>query len=322
VEKEDDMRVTRWVLAAAIISVAAPAAAQNRRGPEETERFSRKVKLGDDGRFSLANIAGDVVITGGGGGEATIEAVKRTRGPRSQLATVEIEVQERAGRLEVRTRHTARNDRVSVDFNVTLPRSVSVDLTSVSGSVKIDDVRGAVRAQSVSGNVTTSRSPRVESAKSVSGNVEIAGSESEADLSVSSVSGSVVARRVKVRRLELGTVSGRVEATEITCDRLEMKSVSGDLDFSGPLARNGSYTLNSHSGGVRLVLSGSTGFELNANTFSGSIRSDVPVTLEPASARGRRRGTGSGRATRAVFGDGSADLNVTTFSGDINIQKR
>jgi DUF4097 and DUF4098 domain-containing protein YvlB len=72
---------------------------------------------------------------------------------------------------------------------------------------------------------------------------------------------------------------------------------------------------------VRLQLSGSTGFSLNASSFSGSIRSDFPVTLQPAAARtGGRRGPG--QATRAVFGDGSAELNVTTFSGDITIQKR
>jgi DUF4097 and DUF4098 domain-containing protein YvlB len=310
------------MIAAAIALSAVPAAAQDRRGPEETERFSRKVRLGNDGRFILANIAGDVVITGGGGDEATIDAVKRTRGPRTELAGVEIEVEERAGRVEVHTRHTERRDRVSVDFTVTVPRAVSVEVTSVSGSVKVDDVRGAVRAQSVSGNVTTSRTPRIESAKSVSGNVDITGSDSQGDLSISSVSGSVRTRDIKARRLELGTVSGRLDAIDIACDRLEMKSVSGALEFAGALARNGTYTLNSHSGSVRLTLAGSTGFELTANTFSGGIRSDLPVTLQPASADSRRRGPRLGRATRAVFGDGSAQLNVTTFSGDITIQRR
>ena len=39
-----------------------------------------KVKIGRDGRFSLANIAGDIIVTGGSGDEVSIEAVKRTRG--------------------------------------------------------------------------------------------------------------------------------------------------------------------------------------------------------------------------------------------------
>src|SRR4051812_48546282 len=54
------------------------------RGAEQTERFSRKVKVGRDGRVSIANIAGDIIVTGGSGDEVSIEAVKRTRGDRSE----------------------------------------------------------------------------------------------------------------------------------------------------------------------------------------------------------------------------------------------
>jgi len=70
-----------------------------------------------------------------------------------------------------------------------------------------------------------------------------------------------------------------------------------------------------------VILVGDTGFELNADTFSGSIHSDIPLTLG-ASARDDRRRFGPGRRTRATFGDGSAALTVRTFSGDINISKR
>ena len=96
------------------------------RGPEQTERFSRKVRVGRDGRVSIANISGDIVVTGGSGDEVSIEAVKRTRGDRSELARVEIIVDERAGRVDVRAEHD-RSDRIaggaairaSVDYTVT-----------------------------------------------------------------------------------------------------------------------------------------------------------------------------------------------------------
>jgi hypothetical protein len=64
------------------------------------------------------------------------------------------------------------------------------------------------------------------------------------------------------------------------------------------------------------------GFELNANSFSGSIRSDFPVTLGPTSSRTDRGRRGPEHATHAVFGDGSATLNLRTFSGDIVLTKR
>src|SRR2546430_13412166 len=66
------------------------------RGPEQTEQFSRKVKIGRDGRVSVSNIAGDITVTGGGGDEVSIEATKRTRGDRSELASLQIIVEDRA----------------------------------------------------------------------------------------------------------------------------------------------------------------------------------------------------------------------------------
>ena len=55
------------------------------------------------------------------------------------------------------------------------------------------------------------------------------------------------------------------------------------------IARGGRYEFNSHSGNVRIMLAGNVpGFELDASTFSGSIRSDFPVTLRSTAHHGRR----------------------------------
>jgi hypothetical protein len=64
---------------------------------------------------------------------------------------------------------------------------------------------------------------------------------------------------------------------------------------------------------------------LNANSFSGSIRSDLPMTLGGGSTdrdRRGRRGMMGNRSMRATYGDGSATLTVRTFSGDVIINKR
>src|SRR3954466_6885174 len=72
----------------------APAYQQGRTaGQEQTERVSRRVKIGRDGRVTIANISGDIVVTAGGGDEVSIEAVKRTRGERSELSGVEIVIE-------------------------------------------------------------------------------------------------------------------------------------------------------------------------------------------------------------------------------------
>lgn len=291
------------------------------RGPEQTERFTRKAKLGRDGRFTIENIAGNITVTGGSGDEVSIDAVKRTRGDAAQLGTVHIIIDDRAGRVDVRTDHTARNDRVSVDYTVTVPSSAAVDVKSVSGNVKVTHVQGAVRAETISGTATTASTAKVD-AKSVSGDVEVDDTSANADVTATSISGNIRTRGLKARSLDVGTVSGDMVLSDLACEQLRAKSVSGSVEFSGALARNGRYEINVHSGNVRLTLSGSTGFEITANTFSGSIRSDLPLTIGPTTARNDRGRRGPGRSIRGTFGDGSAALTIRTFSGDVIIAKR
>jgi DUF4097 and DUF4098 domain-containing protein YvlB len=296
-------------------------------GPEQTDRVSRRIKMGRDGRVSVQNIAGSITVTGGSGDEVSIEAMKRTRGDSSQLASVHVDVDERSGRVDVRTTHTARNDRVSVDYTITVPSSAGVELRSISGTIKVANVQGAVRADTVSGNITMSGTPRLESAKSVSGDVSLTGVASDGDLSAASVSGTVTAKDVKARGLDVGSVSGDVMVTDVACDRVGIKSVSGNVEYSGAIAKGGRYDINSHSGNVRLTLANPSGFELNATSFSGSIRSDLPLTIG-GDADSRNRGTGrrydglNRHTIHAVYGDGSATLTLRTFSGSIVIAKR
>jgi DUF4097 and DUF4098 domain-containing protein YvlB len=174
----------------------------------------------------------------------------------------------------------------------------------------------------VSGNITTSNSSKLAKVKSVSGDVSITEGGSADVLSLGTVSGNLSASRVKARTLEAQTISGDLTLADTECDRLQAKSVSGDMRFGGPLAKGGRYEFNTHSGDVRLSLAGSTGFELTANSFSGELRSDVPLSGRQGDAvptgddddghHGMRQ-----TELRGTYGDGSALVVVQTFSGDL-----
>src|SRR5262249_19373876 len=154
------------------------------------------------------------VVTTGGTDEVSIDAVKRTRGSQSELARVRIIVDERAGRVDVRTEYEqsyrdrdGRSNHVSVDYTITAPAGGSVARKSASGNVKVTGSRGAVRAETISGDVTATDTPKLELAKSVSGNVTLSGVSTDGDLSAVSISGNVVARSVKVHALDLSSIS-------------------------------------------------------------------------------------------------------------------
>src|SRR4051812_34299630 len=104
------------------------------RGPEQTDRFTAKYRVGRDGRVSIANISGDIVVTGGGGEEVSVDAVKRGRGDRSQLDQVRIEADNAPGRVDIKTVYPMRSSSsVSVDFTVVVPAGASVEVHSISG---------------------------------------------------------------------------------------------------------------------------------------------------------------------------------------------
>jgi DUF4097 and DUF4098 domain-containing protein YvlB len=299
---------------------------------EQVDRQTKTVKIGTGGELTLSNIAGDIVVTRASGSEATIEIVKTARArtvedARELLGLVTVSVTERTGRAEVKAvyprddemrRNNRRNVNVSVAYTVSTPAGTRLTIGSVSGSIKVSDIKGDLSANSISGAVRIANGGRIAAAKSISGEVEIVDTETDGALDVQSISGSVVLRKVTAQHVDVGSISGSVVLQDVQCDRIEAHTISGDVEFGGPLAKGGRYELTSHSGDVRITVSGASGFELEANSFSGSVRPDLALTLQ--GERGRDR---SGRrALRGVYGDGSAVLNVTTFSGNVVIAKR
>ena len=298
---------------------------------EQTDRQTKTLKLGPDGELSVANISGDIVVTRAGGGDATVEIVKTAKARTSEdarelLGLVQVAVTERNGRAEVKTvyprddemrRNNRRNMNVSVAYTIAAPAGTRLTINSISGSIRVTDIKGDLTLNTISGGVRIANGGRIATAKSVSGDVEITDTQIDGALEAQSISGSVVLRKVSARRVDLGSVSGSVVIQDVQSERVEAHSVSGNVEFGGALARHGRYELNSHSGNVRVSVAGGTGFELQADSFSGSLRSDLQLTMQ-----GTDRGEGRRRALRGVYGDGSAVLEVTTFSGSIVISKR
>ena len=346
-------KAVRWFLtAAAIGAVAAPAWAQvyperlvghSQRARESyrqrdrggdnraqaVDKFSRTVRIGSDGTLEVSNIAGTITVSRGSGNEAKIDVVRTARGrddadAKEQLSLTRVDINEGNGRAEVRERYpergssNRRNWSVTTEFTIAAPGGTHLILKSVSGDLKVTGITGDVSAETVSGNVQVSSGGRITTAKSISGNVDVSDTKFDGSLEATSVSGDVRLQHVSARRISIGSVSGNVRLDDVQSDRVDAHTTSGNATFSGTLASNGRYELKSFSGEVRLELSGNTGFELEASSFSGDVHSDFPITTHGSSdeRRGRRR------SLSGTYGDGSAVLNVSTFSGSVVISKR
>jgi DUF4097 and DUF4098 domain-containing protein YvlB len=307
---------------------------EQREGPEQIDKVTQTYKVGENAALDLSHLSGDIRVTGTNGSEIKVEATKRVRHrdpeeARRLLQALRVDINNFNGRVEVRTIYPRRgsfgnNISASVDYVIGVPAGASVALKSISGDISVTNVKGEVRAETVSGDVNISATPNVSIAKTISGNVTARDIGTQTTLVLSTISGTVLGTGLRVRALEAGSVSGDVRLIGSEVERLEAKSVSGNIEFDAPLTKGGRYEFTSHSGNVRITLSGNTGFELDADTFSGSVRSDVPVTLRAVGRNDQapRDRRGSNRAIRGSYGDASAFLAVRSHSGSVVISKK
>jgi hypothetical protein len=291
---------------------------------EQVDKQTSKIALGPNGSLDLRNISGDIIVTAGNSREVVMDITRRSRArtdadAKLGLEQVKVEIDHRGDRATVETRYPDQQGRqrtpysVSVDYQVTVPPGTRLNVTSISGDVTATGLKGDLSVDVVSGDIEITSS-RVVNVKSLSGDTTLTDVETDGSLNVNTLSGDLTFQRVKVRRLAVTVISGDVVATDITAEGVELTSTSGSVQYSGPIARNGRYQLQAHSGDIRIAIGGNVGFDLRAETFSGQIRADSGIDLKsPTSSR---------RSLRGTVGDGSAVIVATTFSGNVIISRR
>ena len=204
-----------------------------------------------------------------------------------------------------------REDSVLV---VKVPASASLDLSAVSANIDVTAMRGSasIEAESVSGEVSlrASSTDKLE-ISSVSGDVSFEGQAGRVDaetvsgdLRISGASGDV----------SVETVSGSAIVRASTVTEFEAASVSGDIDFEGALAANGRMDVESMSGDVSITLPANTSARVTAEAFSGDLSNAFGLTVEDED--------GPGSTMHGKIGDGSASIEIESFSGDVDLRSR
>ena len=301
------------------------------------EKFEKTITIAKDGKVYLKNIAGDIKVETWDRAEVKIDAFKVSKASSMEkaeenAAKVKIEITEEDGILRIEAKYpkmSLRNLNVYVDFNLMIPSMAGVDVHSVSGDIWVVNIGNATRAETVSGEVTCEDIAGTFKGKSVSGDVKITGAKKgvechsvsgdvEAydvvgDAELHTVSGDATASRIE-GSIEAESVSGDLELTDVSEARVvKAKALSGEITYSGTINPDGRYSLKSHSGSIRMAIPGSSAFELEAKTFSGDIDSDFEITISGKMSKKKIRGSVNG---------GGADVDLSTFSGDVILRKK
>ncbi len=299
----------------------------------QTDRETRRFTVGASGQLDLETLSGDITIRSSSGREVVVELVRTARGvddaaAKTGLSRVNVESEERGGRVTIRTVYPNERQRdysVSVDYIVTAPAGTRISTRSISGDVSVKGINGELSIDTTSGDVDVTDALLLTSAKTVSGDLTLTNVGAEGLLEGATMSGDIVASGIKARRVELGTISGGVTAKGVSAGDVTLKSMSDDVVFDGELTPRGRYEFSSHSGDVRITLAGRVGFSFDASTFSGSVRNNAGIEVSTTGRTGTRRGMGSSEAAKRMqgtFGDGSAIVSATSFSGDVVVTRK
>lgn len=293
---------------------------------QERQELRRTYDLRPGATVALENISGDITISTWGESRAEIVAVKT--GPAEQLDLVEVSIDAQPSRLRIKTIYPERSNKVSVNFNLKVPRNVNLDsIRSISGDIEIGQIEGRVVSRSVSGSVTVKGVGQDADVDSVSGDATV--SDVSGRASVHSVSGDVdashvtgdadaktVSGDVRVRQvngyIHAESVSGDIRISDSDPTSVKASTTSGDIHFAGSLSAGGRYDMKSHSGTIKVELPPASSFDIQASTFSGSIDTDFEIKVQ---------GPIEKRKMAGVVGQGGPTLELRSFSGSILLRK-
>lgn len=191
----------------------------------------------------------------------------------------------RVGDMGGSDRHLFEN--ITIDYDVSAPGKVAVNLQSGSGDVEVDNLGRYAKVDCGSGAVRVHGLSGPAELHSGSGDIELQ-ERGLGDVRASSGSGSI-----RINGLNGG---------------LQLRTGSGDIEAGGHLA--GAANLQTGSGSIRVHIGRDARFNVEASTSSGSIRVSQPGAPRESEENHHLSGQVNG---------GGPLLKVSTGSGDIEI---
>ncbi|MGD8699594.1 MAG: DUF4097 family beta strand repeat-containing protein [Gemmatimonadales bacterium] len=246
----------------------------------------------------LRNHAGEIVIRTWDRSQVRVEASY------SSDDRVKIFASSSAVDIKSETRHGHPD---VVDYEVTIPRSMSLDLWGLETDITVDGVQDGVRAETMSGDVEVRDAVGTISVRSVEGDISLI--KTRGRIEANGVEGDVTVVDFE-GELRAESIDGEIVLDDIRSGEVYAKTVDGDISYQGELRDDGRYHLTTHDGDVVVAVPENANATVSVATFEGEFEADFPVRLEGAEGR---------RKFSFVIGNGGAQLELHSFDGDIRL---
>lgn len=287
------------------------------------EKFEKTVSLAKDGKVTLGNITGSIDVKSWNKGEVKIDATKISRAStladaKENANLVEIVVEKEGNNLRIKTEYPdegkimrRRSLNVSVKYSLVVPAKASVKIDSVTGSVDLEKIGGTLKVNIVTGGIVVKKADKGVDCETVTGKIEL--QNITGDVFMETVTGRITASQIK-GSIKATVVTGAIELSEVSeASVVDANTVTGSVIYDGKINPNGRYTLNTHSGRIEMTLPADSGFDLEAETFSGRIESDFDIKISGKISKKRISG---------VVNKGGPLVKLSTFSGNVYLKKK
>ncbi len=287
------------------------------------EKFEKTVSLAKDGKVTLKNITGSIDVKSWNKGEVKIDATKISRAStldkaKENVGLVKIEVEKEGNTLRIKTKYpeggktwNRRSLNVSVKYSLMIPAKASVKIESVTGNVDLEKIGGAVKVNLVTGGIVVKKADKGVDCETVTGKIDL--QDITGDVFIEAVTGKITVSHIR-GSIEANVVTGRIELRDVSeASVVDGNTVTGKVIYDGKINRDGRYTLKTHTGRIEMILPADSGFDLEANTFSGSITSDFDIKISGKISKKRISG---------VVNKGGPLVKLSTFSGSVYLKKK
>jgi putative adhesin len=252
-------------------------------------------------KLDVNNFAGDVKV------KAWDRDAVRVEVTHSDREIVDIKPGDQT--LSIRSRSVRGGPPRSLDYTITVPAWMGINVNGTYADVLLEGVGGDVTIDTNRGDIAVKGGSGFVSLKSVQG-----------EISLEKAKGRIEVRAVN-ESIRLADISGDLSAEStngsIILDRIDsanvdLYTVNGNISYDGPVKDKGLYRLTTHNGLIAMAIPERVNAVLTVRTYNGSFRSTFPVKTDDQNTRKR---------FTVTLGNGSAHLELESFGGTISLRR-
>jgi len=261
-------------------------------------RKEAKIDIAPGGTVNIISGGGSVALHSGSGRQ-----VLATYTVHSDKIEVDQNSSADKQRVELRTHalpgQQPTADQARVDYDVTVPAGVSVNVSTTSAPITAEGLSGDIGLSSETGQITIH-------------------SVAKSYVRVRSMTAPVTLKDVTISRVDIQSSGGAVQLNNVTGQRVAASTTSGNIEYRGDCSGGGDYVLTTHSGAIDMTLPATASVDLSARSTTGAVENAFPLQEKHHNSFVPQ----PGRSFAGTSNSGSSSVELQSFSGKIRVKKQ